>query len=230
MNLWDVLFPKSCVGCGKWGGYICGDCRKNIEQAELVCPLCERSALGGMIHPLCRRKYGLDGLWSLGAYRGVLRLAIQKLKYRYVAELAKVLMDLMVEYWAKSTPLLIEEIKKDGGEGWAVVPIPLHQKRQNMRGFNQSELLGRLLSKKLGLGYWDGIKRVRNTKPQVGLEGWERKKNIKQAFALNGKLKVDSYRFLLIDDVWTTGATMRECGYVLKRGGAKKVWAVTLAR
>lgn len=233
MGILDFFFPKTCVGCGRRGSYFCPKCIKNIPQGELVCPNCERASIGGKAHPLCQRKYGLDGLWSLGVYQDSLRGAIQKLKYKLVQDLAEVLVDIMINYLAKYTPDFIEEIKKDQGKGWVVVPVPLHQKRQNFRGFNQAALIGQILSQKLGLSYLEALKRIRHTKPQVGLKGKERRQNIKNAFIINSKLSIlhsKHSNILLVDDVWTTGSTLKECCYVLKRNGAKKVWAITLAR
>lgn len=230
MGLLDLLFPKTCVGCGKLGTYFCPHCIKNIKQDSLVCPACERSAIGGKTHPLCKKRYGLDGLWSLGVYEDSLRKIIQKFKYKFVSEIAENLCDLMIEYWAKYTPQFIEEIKKDRGQGWVIVSVPLHSKRENFRGFNQSALLGKILSKKLGLDYSDALKRIRNTKQQVGLIGKDRKNNIHNAFSLDSRFLTLDSNILLIDDVWTTGSTLKECCYVLKRGGASKVWAITLAR
>ncbi|KKQ84897.1 MAG: Phosphoribosyltransferase [Candidatus Daviesbacteria bacterium GW2011_GWB1_39_5] len=199
-------------------------------QTDLVCPRCERLALGGQTHPVCGRKYALDGLWSLGIYQGSLREAIKQLKYRKVKELAEALVNITLEYWAKYQPFVLDQIKKDRGEGWGVVSVPLYFWRENSRGFNQSALMGQLLSKKLGLTYCDAIKRIRYTKPQVKLKGHGRRQNIKNAFALANSEKQIAKSILLIDDVWTTGSTLRECCYVLKRNGAKKVWALTLAR
>lgn len=231
MNLFDFLFPKFCVGCGKLGTYFCPKCIKNIPQRELVCPNCERVSIGGAVHPLCKKRYGLDGLWSLGIYQDPLRPAIQKLKYKLVRDLAEVLVNLMIEYWAKYTPQFFEEIKKDQGRGWVIIPVPLHKKRENWRGFNQAKVIGQILSNKIGLSYSESLKRIRFTKPQVKLKGWQRKKNIRGAFAITESYTLAPKPYtLLIDDVWTTGSTLKECCYILKRGGAQKVWAITLAR
>ncbi len=230
MLLFDLIFPKFCLGCNKWGAYLCLNCQKEILQGDLVCPICEKLAIGGKTHPICTKKYGLDGLWSLGVYGGTLKKGIQKLKYKFVTELAEALVNLLLIYSAKYTPLFIEEIKKNRGEGWIIVPVPLYPKREKWRGFNQSALLAKILAKKLGLKYGDYLLRIKHTKPQMKLKGWERKKNIKNAFALavNSSLLAES--ILLVDDVWTTGSTLKECCKVLKLGGAKKVWALTLAR
>lgn len=231
MNLLDFLFPKKCVGCGQTGGYFCATCILDIKQTDLVCPFCERLSLGGVVHPVCKRKYGLDGLWSLGVYQPPLRGAIQKLKYKWIKGLAEVLVDTTLEYWARHEPYLLSQIKKDQGQNWVVVPVPLHWLRQNKRGFNQAELLGQILSKKLGLDYAEWIKRHCITRSQIKLTSDQRRANVKGAFALaTMNHELPTKNIILIDDVWTTGSTLKECCFVLKRGGAKKVWALTLAR
>lgn len=102
MNILDFLFPKTCCGCGKLGSYLCPKCSKEIYQKELFCPYCRRPSLGGATHPLCQKKYGLDGLWSLGLYRDSLAKAIRKLKYRFVSDLGETLVDLMIKYWPQA--------------------------------------------------------------------------------------------------------------------------------
>lgn len=232
MNLiLDLLFPKRCVGCKKLDTYFCKNCVSNILQTDLVCPKCEKLAIGGQTHLICRRKYGLDGLWSLGVYQNSLKEAIKQLKYNKIKGLAEIMADILIEYWARFQPFVLDEIKKNNGQGWALVPVPLHWWRANNRGFNQASLIGQTLSKKLELDYCDGLKRIRYTKPQAKLRGWERHQNIKNAFELSKPYTLDPRPYvLLLDDVWTTGSTMRECCYVLKRNGVKKVWAITLAR
>lgn len=225
-----IFYPKVCVGCGRIGKYLCADCVGAITQTDLVCPECERRAFGGATHPLCKRKLGMDGLWSLGIYKNPLKKAIQKLKYRYVREMAEELLDITLEYWAKYQPQILEEIKKDRGENWVVVPVPLHPKRENWRGFNQSALLGKKLAEKMGLDYAEPLKRIKNTTPQAKLTGFYRQSNIKNAFILPSTSRPLPSNILLIDDVWTTGSTLKECAKVLKRAGAGKVWALTIAR
>ncbi len=219
------------MGCNKSGSYFCRECVSDILQKELVCPICERSALGGETHPFCKGKYTLDGLWSLGIYRGPLKRAIKSLKYYGVRDLAATLTEIIIKYWAKYQPFIFDVIKESNGAGWAIVPVPLHWFRENRRGFNQSSLIGQLLSKKLGLGYSDALKRIRLTKPQVKSKGQMRYKNIKDAFVVTAHCNLITVPYiLLIDDVWTTGSTIRECCLVLKKAGAKQVWALTLAR
>lgn len=193
--------------------------------------MCQKSAVGGQTHPICVRKYGLNGLWSLGLYKNPLREAIIQFKYKYVRELSKVLVDILVEYWAKNTPFLLDQIKKSQGKGWVVVPVPLHNYRKNWRGFNQSEVLAQDLAKRLGLKYAPILKRIHYTIPQAKLKGSERRKNIKNIFAVDSHYTLDPIPYtLIVDDVWTTGSTLKECCFELKRSGASVVWALTLVR
>ncbi|MDO8573947.1 MAG: ComF family protein [Candidatus Daviesbacteria bacterium] len=231
MNLiLDLLFPKKCVGCKKLDTFFCEDCISNILQKNLICPECERLSLGGKTHSVCRKRSGLDGLWSLGWYQGPLKKSIKQFKYQRVSNIAETLSDLLVDYWIKFQPLVFDLIEKNKKK-WLVIPVPLHWWRENNRGFNQVSLIGQILSKKLGLDYCEALKRTRYTKSQAALKGQDRHQNIKNAFALSPdcNLSPDAC-ILLIDDVWTTGSTLRECCEVLKKNGAKQVWAITLAR
>lgn len=226
----DLIFPKHCVGCSKEGSYLCADCQQLIAQKELICPRCRKIAFGGLTHPICQRWYSLDGLWSFGAFEGVLRKSIQKLKYRWITEHADILMDQVLQYLVLSSPIFLDQIKRGRGVGWAIVPVPLHWQRQNWRGFNQSALIAKKLSDSLGIPYIEALKRDRNTHTQTTYDAAARRLNIKNAFSLTTAHSSMPTNILLIDDVWTTGSTLQECCFVLKKNGAKKVWALTLAR
>lgn len=192
--------------------------------------MCERASLGGVTHPVCRRKYGLDGLWSLGVYEGVLKIAIHKMKYRFVKEIAANLATVVLIYWAQKGTLLLDQITKLAGTQWVIVPVPLHKYRKNWRGFNQAEEMGTVLGKSLGILCVNALVRVKNTKPQFELKSNERRSNIKNAFAVAKNFTVAPVTYILIDDVWTTGSTLKECAFILKKAGAKSVWALTIAR
>lgn len=226
--LLDLFFPKKCIGCRKEGKYFCDECISDILQTDLICPQCGNLSIGGLTHPSCEREFSLDGLWSLGIYQGSLKRLIQKLKYEpsLVRDFAPVLADLISDYWVKYQPFIYSEIQKD--KKWVVTSVPLYWFKENKRGFNQSKVIGQILSKKLNLDYSDVLKRVRYTASQVGLRKRARKENIKEAFSVDGDLSEQN--ILLIDDVWTTGSTLKECCYALKKAGAKRVWAITLAR
>ncbi len=219
----DLFFPRRCLGCGHWGHYFCQDCLKEIKIMRVqVCPVCQKPALQGKTHPVCRTQYSLDGLTSVFAFEGVIKEAIGKLKYRLITDLVDELISLTFDQLpSKLTRPLI------------LVPVPLHPRRQRWRGFNQAELLGKALGRKFD---WqvatDYLTRSKATKPQIKLKGKERKTNVQKAFKLNpkAKFKVRNKKLVLFDDVWTTGSTLRQAGQVLKRAKAKEVWGLTLAR
>src|SRR3989344_4392356 len=186
MNLiLDFLFPQKCIGCGQPNSYFCKRCMADILQTDLICPQCQNLSIGGLTHPHCERRFSLDGLWSLGIYQGPLKRAIQKLKYEpfLVKDFAPVLVDITVKYWKKYSPHLFDLIRRNQSQ-WVIIPVPLHWFRENRRGFNQAKLLGQILSKKLGLGYCEALKRIRYTRPQVKLKGEQRRKNIFRAFEI----------------------------------------------
>ena len=232
----DFLFPKRCLDCGRIGKYICLTCQKKLVGVqEVVCPECERLAVGGQVHPHCQRRFTLDGLVSLWAYQGLIKEAVKTVKYRFVADLIKEISDLIKQR--------VQDQAKNYLEFWQfmakspiVIPVPLHMARLRWRGFNQAEVLGRKFASYWRLPFSGRIlERIKATQPQVELTGEKRQQNVQGAFALTRRLQglkkpLRNKRFLLIDDVWTTGATMRECGRKLKRGGAKEVWGLTLAR
>jgi ComF family protein len=112
----------------------------------------------------------------------------------------------------------------------AVVPVPLYWRRQWRRGFNQAELLAREVAKRRGISVLNALRRKRGTEIQAGLANAGRRRNVAGAFAVDSKARLDGKRILLIDDVMTTGATASACASALKRGGAKSISLLTVAR
>ena len=117
------------------------------------------------------------------------------------------------------------------GQVELVCPVPLHPRRQRERGFNQSELLARSLAAHFGAELAPHLlARVRDTAPQIDLPRAERQANVRGAFAVPKPEKAAGKSVLVVDDVFTTGATLRECARVLRRAGASRVLIFTLAR
>lgn len=222
MELLDLIFPKRCVGCGKFGDYFCKNCREKIDFLDKpVCPICQRQAIGGKTHPGCADRYKLDGLIVAAKCRGVIRTAIKKVKYKWIYDIEKILVDLVSgQIW-----------KFDFPQNSILVPVPLHIKRKRWRGFNQSEILAATLAQKFKVPFSDTLIRNRETKTQVGLSREERKKNIKDAFAIRQTphQSVRGKNIILVDDVYTSGATVGECAKVLKKAGAASVWGMAIA-
>lgn len=222
----DFLFPKMCLGCGKWTEYVCHDCVNKMRvHRDQICPRCGKGSMFGRVHSRCKTRFGMDGLVRVFEYKGVVGKILRKIKYQSVTDMYQVLVEALVS---------MGDFEVISGEKWVLVPVPLHQNRFKKRGFNQAEKMAQFLGEYFGWKTGVFLERVRDTKPQVGLKGKERRKNVKNAFALNSKIKdqnskIMNLSILLVDDVWTTGATMRECAKVLKRAGVKKVWGLVAA-
>ncbi len=216
----DLLFPRRCVGCRSLGTWLCLDCRQTIALIEPpFCPRCGRPSQSDRVCALCRHSPpSLAGIRSVGYHEGVLREAIHQFKYRDVRGLAEPLGELLAGY------VLEHPLPAD-----VVVPVPLHPARLADRGYNQSALLARELGRRVGLPVVEeSLLRVRHTRQQVGLSAEERRENVAGAFAC-GDDRLAGRRVLLIDDVYTTGATLNACGEALADAGAASVWGLTLA-
>ncbi|MBI4039502.1 ComF family protein [Candidatus Daviesbacteria bacterium] len=110
------------------------------------------------------------------------------------------------------------------------MPVPLHQKREKWRGFNQSQIIAGELSRRTGIKVFELLVRLVNTRPQVELSGKSRVKNVAGVFAIRNGIGLKDKTCLLVDDLLTTGSTMRECAKVLKKAGARRVWAMAVVR
>ena len=221
MNFLDFLFPKRCVSCGRIGNYFCKRCISQVEFLKTpICPVCQRSAVGGRTHPGCLGKYNLDGLAVVCRYKGSVRRAISKLKYKWAGDISYELCDLV------SQNLWRFDLPKDT----VLVPVPLHAHRMNWRGFNQAELFSKVLAEKFKVSLGNYLKRRVETKSQVGLSKEERKRNLKDAFELlEPESKITGRTLVLVDDVFTTGSTLSAACKVLKKAGATSVWGLVLA-
>lgn len=159
---------------------------------------------------------------SVGLYSGRLKEIIILFKYKGNEVLSQPL-----------ARLAFETLSQDGifrgVDG--IVPVPLHRKREKMRGFNQSELLARQLSRYCSLPVLSGfLYKIRNTPAQVSLEAQKRETNLKGAFKVRRADKLKGRSILLVDDVFTTGSTIGECSQALRTAGVREVRALTLAR
>jgi ComF family protein len=160
---------------------------------------------------------------SCGRYDGVLRDLIILFKYGRASVLSRALAR-YAEDALGSDPRLWE-----GADG--LVPVPLHRKRQRDRGFNQSQLLARELAALRGMRVLDGcLVKVRNNPAQTSLESAGREMNVRGAYEVRGRGKIEGKTLILVDDVFTTGSTLHECSLTLKDAGARDVRALTLAQ
>jgi len=187
-----------------------------VERGDALCGLCQR------IQPPFQKAL------AYGSYDGGLRDLIHLLKYQQVRPAAGVLGRMLAE--------VIDGLETGIPKGAiAVVPVPLHARKQAQRGFNQSELIARIALKQLArperFQLSAGVlERRRETASQIGLTGHQRRENLRGAFAVKNPGQITDRQVVLVDDVFTTGTTVSECARVLRRAGAAGVWVATVAR
>jgi ComF family protein len=203
----DTIFPIECLGCAREGEWLCDECLSKIRP--------DGHFLRGEF---------LDKIFTFYSYDSeLLKIAIHGLKYKFIEDLTLPLGALLISE--------MEKIKDRIGKPDFLIPVPLHKKRLLERGFNQSELLALKIFERFGwLAERGALVRSRKTEPQVSLDGKGRKENIKDAFSVVEVSKILNKKIVLLDDVFTTGATMEECARVLKDAGAKEVIGVALAK
>ncbi|MFC1949423.1 ComF family protein [Chloroflexota bacterium] len=218
----DLLFPQWCVGCGKEGDLICSSCLSSLPRVmPPLCPRCGRPQPSGVLCPSCVGwRAEIDGIRSPFRFKGVVRLAIYQLKYRNLRTIAPLLSHMLCDY-----------LTQNSMPGEVLVPVPLHRKRLRERGYNQSGLLARGLSKFLNLPVVaDCLIRQRHASPQARTKTvGDRQSNVADAFTCRDE-RLRSKQVILIDDVATSGATLDACAAALKESGATSVWGLTLAR
>ena len=217
----NLFFPPWCIGCGREGKYICDSCCEKLPLiSPPICIKCGRPLTDRNTCPGCiEEPVAIDGIRAPFLFHGVIRKAIHEFKYRNLKAVASSLAGFLYDY-----------LQENPIPGDVLVPVPIHRKRQRERGYNQSSLIARELSRKNGLPIIEDclIRRI-NTPPQVRTtSASERRQNIADAFAcVNERLK--GRQVILIDDVSTSGATLNTCAGVLKAAGAASVWGLTVA-
>ena len=222
-----LLFPPVCVGCGRLGEPFCASCAQRVEATPH--PQCARCGFPQAV-PTVRcshcAHYGADSLRLTRAaalHTTPLREAIHAFKYDSQPELAPLLARYLVAVYAEPPwSTLPQPIS-------AVVPVPLHRERLEERGYNQSALLAMSFCRAVALPMQPSwITRTRETRHQVGLGPSERHVNVQGAFAATAE--VAGERLLLVDDVYTTGATLHACAVAAMAAGAHVVYGLTLAQ
>lgn len=222
MNIIDFFFPKKCFGCSKHGNYFCDLCRQNLLIPKQICIECFKPSVDGKTHVKCQKKISLDGFTSVFKYEGAVKRSLISLKYKFAYDIAYELSEII------TNRLLLVSFLFSGYS--LVIPVPLHKKRENWRGFNQSEIFGKKIAEFFKFEYCNtALTKLKNQKPQTLLKRDERLKNVKNSYEIINKSQIANKNILLIDDVITTGATIKETCKILKENGARLVWGVAIA-
>jgi ComF family protein len=230
----DILYPKHCHLChnrlksNDLDDVVCLDCWSGIKKnLPPFCRRCGRNIKDNRITKHicagCRRtNFGFDRAFSPCVYEGTIKELIYQFKYGSRDYLGKTLSRLLIDF--------IKEYGLEVSLFDLIIPVPLHQRKLREREFNQAQTLSEFLSAGLGLELsTKELIRVRDTATQTGLDDRQRWSNLSGSFAVGNTGKVKGKNILLIDDVFTTGATCSEAAAALKSAGAGAVFVLTLA-
>ncbi|MBT9132394.1 ComF family protein [candidate division NPL-UPA2 bacterium Unc8] len=228
-GLSDLIFPFSCAVCHKGlevrlgRQYLCAECLGKIRLIikEDICSCCGKKSAISPCMSCKEKKHYFKKARSAGIYDGVLKECIHLLKYNKKTYLARPLGKFLID---------LACYKQDLSKAELLVPVPLDKRRYRERGFNQAQLLAAVVSKEIGIPISTSLHRTRNAPSQTQLSHQERLKNVKGLFKVARNNGVINKNILLIDDVFTTGATADECARALLTAGAQGVNVLTVAR
>lgn len=227
----DLIFPIKCIGCGKFGAYLCKKCLGTLSIKKIFeCIGCKKNTPFGQTCYLCKKSNSVDQLLVVADYKNFLVEKILKfLKYRFISDMGQPIFVLIKNYlkWLNlKKGFNVFEVNP------LLIPVPLHLRRLNWRGFNQSELLASNLAETFQVELaLDAIERSSGSTPQADIKEREKRlKNLNGVFKIKNGIGIIGREILLIDDVCTTGATLNECAKVLKDNGASRVVALVVAR
>jgi len=224
--VWKILnyiYPPLCIGCGHVGFEICPECSQKIDIIGFreICFYCGAFTENCNKNHVCRnkREFVLSEIKTFGYYTGLMRKIVRYFKFNRRVALIRDLVPQLVTYFSLWNPKLD-----------LIVPVPLTNRRESQRGYNQSAILAKTIATFLKKEYSDkSIRRIRETRTQVGLNYTQRQENVRDAFEADGNI-IREKSILLIDDITTTGSTLNECAKALCSSGAKEVIGFTLAR
>jgi len=222
-TLLNIIYPVTCGGCGQLGKVLCNECIKTfrIIDEENSCPVCGRWVGKKTICGECieNDRGFIEGRYGF-SFEGNLREAIHAFKFQGRKDVGKALVS-----------LLEDKIKGLDCVCDVIIPIPITNKRLKERGFNQSFIISEIVSKIINKPVYHSIliKKL-ETIDQYKLNRDERKKNIKGAFTVKNGEKIKGKGILLVDDLFTTGATVKEASLTLKRSGVERLYLFALAR
>jgi ComF family protein len=229
----DLVYPRNCQFCATPlseadRGVVCASCLGTVRWIEP--PFCQQCAspFSGKVADTFVCGYCQDLRFSFERAvcacraEGIVRDSIHRFKYKREMYFGPHLADWLLHaarQWI------------EWGEVDAIVPVPLHPRKKREREFNQAEYLADALSRAFGVGVLTGqLRRVKDTVTQTALDAEERAANLRGAFAVRRAGMFAGHRLVLVDDVFTTGATMDSCAKVLRVAGAQRVIALAVAR
>lgn len=228
-SILKVFYPPRCVVCHKILSHngeekLCDTCRRNIRRVtEPRCKRCSKP-ISHMEKELCddcqSRSFSVERGFALYPYDKYMKKAVINFKYKGELSGGEYFSGKLVQHYGR----WIKKISPD-----VIIPVPVHKKRLRFRGFNQAGYMAEQIGRQLGIAV-DGDYLVRNgdTKPQKSLDVKARIENLQKGFAIRGNTHKRYEKVLLVDDIYTTGATLEACGKVLKKAGTDSIYFLCL--
>ncbi|MFA4818763.1 MAG: ComF family protein [Patescibacteria group bacterium] len=227
----EALFPQRCAGCGQFNDWACPLCLAELTYPrQLTCPTCGANSPVGEFCENCNSNQSLNGLWCSQSYSNrLIKKLISGLKYQFLTAAVPILGQILI------TTLRVYNLPPPWHatprSNWFLVPVPLAKWRARERGFNQAALLAQVVSEAANLQIADIIERTRGTQPQSKItDPAKRRQNLQNVFKLKAGIDCQNQVYILVDDVYTSGATLQECAKLLKAAGAMEVWGLTVAK
>lgn len=225
-TLLGLFFPKICLSCderlSESEQFICSICFNSLRFLEDICPICGAPETTENCNVCKTNEFLFDKARSVFMFNKIVQNIIHEFKYNEMTRIAKFMGALSQEYLERFQPF--DHIDY-------IVPVPLHKVKKRSRGFNQAEYIAREISKNMNSKYLPMlIKRKRFTETQTKLNKEQRKKNVSLAFKINLKYEIKGKNILLVDDVFTTGATANSIAAALKEKQVNKVFVFTIGR
>ena len=218
----NILFPKQCFGCSKFGNFFCALCQNflNAQQYQR-CIICQAPSLGGWTHPKCKTSSKPERLITFFDYHSQLfKKALTTAKYNHIPTVFDELTQIATTRLQNDNHLI---------SNFVLCPVPMHPSKQRFRGFNQSQIICQVFAKSFTLAIDPILQKVKATREQKTLIKIQRQTNLNNSITI---LQPDSLptKVLLIDDVTTTGSTFLASTKILKSAGVKEVWCIALAQ
>lgn len=209
----DFIFPPVCGFCKKLSeGYLCTKCREDIIHSDIYL---------NQLDLYQDKSIFIDEHFYLFSYEEPIREKILQYKFEDKAYLASTI----YEFFMNNEKLYGFLKKYD-----IMIPIPISSSRKRERGYNQSELLARKISRMASIPIeMQVLKKVKHNQPQSSLNRQQRKQNVKNVYKVQNELKIQNKKILLFDDIYTTGSTANECARILKGAGNSTVGILTIA-
>lgn len=226
MNIWSLLYPKTCLICKRWGRYICNRCAGRLRWlSESWCSICGQRSAGGITHDHCLRRGGLHGVTSSVVYTPMVRRMLSQVKYASRRDACSELRQLLLPHVTRQ--LRFYQRYPD----LVIQPVPLHWKRERVRGFNQAQFLAEVVADVVQKPVISAVDRIRDTPHQVHTTSRvARSQNIRNAFQVTDGACFIRRPVLIVDDVFTTGSTVSELARTISHAGSGPVFVWTLAR